>query len=325
MSSRRDFITLLGGAAAWPLAASAQEPMPVVGFLSTRAAGEDVDLIAAFHHGLKETGYVVHQNMAITYRFANNQYDRLPELAGDLVRSRVNVIVAAGSPAALVAKAATTRIPVVFAIGFDPVATGLVASLNRPGGNLTGLTALGTDLGPKRLELLREFVPRATTIAALLNPSTPAVETQFKDLQASADTLNVQIQLIEASTEFEFDSVFEKVARLKAGALVIGNDPFFNTSSERLGALTLRHAIPAIYQFRPFSAAGGLMSYGSNIRDNYRQVGVYAGRVLKGDKPADLPVQQATKVELIVNLKTAKTLGLTVPLPLLARADEVIE
>jgi putative ABC transport system substrate-binding protein len=323
---RRAFITLLGGAAAWPLAARAQQPaMPVIGFLSARSQGEDANVMATFHRGLKEAGYVEGQNLAIEYRWANGQNDRLPAMAADLVRRQVSVIVANG-PATQAAKAATTTIPIVFYIGADPITLGLVASLNRPGGNLTGVTNVNVELNSKRLELLHELVPTATTLAALINPNnaTPA-ETQSRDLQSAASTLRLQLQILRASTERDFDAVFATLAQLRAGGLAIGGDGFFVSRSEQLAALALRHGVPAIFQFRPFVAAGGLMSYGGSGEDQFRQVGVYTGRILKGEKPADLPVQQNSKVELIVNLKTAKALGLAVPLALLTRADEVIE
>jgi putative ABC transport system substrate-binding protein len=324
---RREFLGVLGSTAiVWPRAALTQQSaMPVIGVLSTRALGEDTHLLAAFRHGLKEAGYVEGQNAALEYRFAEGQYDRLPALAADLVRRQVTVIAALGSAAAPAAKAATTTIPIVFTVGVDPVDAGLVATMNRPGGNLTGVTGLGVELGPKRLELLHELVPRATTIAALLNPNTPAVETQARDLQSAARALGVQLHVLHASTESDFATIFVTLVQRRTGALVIGNDTFFISRSEQLAALALRHAMPAAYQFRAFAAAGGLLSYGSSLTDLYRLVGIYAGRILNGEKPADLPVQQATKVELIINLKTAKALGLTVSLPLLGRADEVIE
>jgi putative ABC transport system substrate-binding protein len=324
---RREFLGVLGSTAiVWPRAALTQQSaMPVIGVLSTRALGEDTHLLAAFRHGLKEAGYVEGQNAALEYRFAEGQYDRLPALAADLVRRQVTVIAALGSAAAPAAKAATTTIPIVFTVGVDPVDAGLVATMNRPGGNLTGVTGLGVELGPKRLELLHELVPRATTIAALLNPNTPAVETQARDLQSAARALGVQLHVLHASTESDFATIFVTLVQRRTGALVIGNDTFFISRSEQLVALALRHAMPAAYQFRAFAAAGGLLSYGSSLTDLYRLVGIYAGRILNGEKPADLPVQQATKVELIINLKTAKALGLTVSLPLLGRADEVIE
>jgi putative ABC transport system substrate-binding protein len=327
MMKRREFITLVGGAAAaWPLAARAQQSaMPVIGWLNSRASGDDPQLLAAFRRGLKEAGYVEGQNVAIEYRFAENQYDRLPALAADLVRRQVAVIAANGI-AAQTAKAATATIPIVFVAGFDPVEVGMVANLNQPGGNITGVSILDVELGPKRLELLHELIPTASIIAALVNPSDPArAETESRDLQAAARALGLQLHVLHASTERDLDTVFASVGQLRAGGLAIGGDPFFNTRSAQLGALTLRHAVPTIYQFQEFTAAGGLMSYGGSLSDSYRWVGVYAGRILKGEKPGDLPVQQTAKVELILNLKTAKTLGITVPLGLLARADEVIE
>ena len=323
---RRKFLAALGGAAAaWPLAARAQQPaMPVVGFLNTRAPGEDTHLLAAFRQGLSETGYVEGKTVAIEYRWAEGHNDRLPALAADLVRRRVTVI-AANSQATIAARAATTTIPIVFITGSDPVQVGFVASLNRPGGNLTGVASLDTELGRKRLQLLHELLPKAGTIAALVNPTFPGSDIQARDLQAAASMLGLKLHILHASTERDINTVFATLARLQASGLVIGNDPFFTSWSEQLAALALRDAVPAIYEFRAFVAAGGLMSYGPRIADLYRLVGVYTGRILKGEKPADLPVQQSTSVELIINLKTAKALGLTVPLPLLGRAEEVIE
>jgi putative ABC transport system substrate-binding protein len=323
---RREFITLLSGAAvAWPLAARAQQPpMPVVGFLNTRAPSEDTQLLAAFRQGLSETGYVEGKTVAIEYRWGEGHNDRLPALAADLVRRRVTVIVA-NSQATMAAKAATTTIPIVFITGADPVQVGFVASLNRPGGNLTGVASLDTELGRKRLQLLHELLPKAGTMAALVNPTFPGSDIQARDLQAAASTLGLRLHVLHASTERDINTALATVARQQASGLVIGNDPFFTSWSEQLAALALRHAVPAIYEFRAFVAAGGLMSYGPKIADLYRLLGVYTGRILKGEKPADLPVQQSTSVELIINLKTAKALGLTVPLPLLGRAEEVIE
>jgi putative ABC transport system substrate-binding protein len=324
---RRAFITLLGGAAAWPLAARAQQPaMPVIGFLHSGWPDEIADRLRAFHQGLGETGYVDGRNVALEYRWADNKYDRLPALAADLVRRQVTVIAAPGSvPSALAAKAATATIPIVFSVGIDPVEFGLVASLNRPGGNLTGITSLNVEVGPKRLELLHELVPSATMIALLVNPTNPNAETLSRDAQAAAHSLGLQLQVLHASSERDFDTVFASLVQLRIGGLVVGIDPFIGTRIEQIAALALRHTMPTIYQFREFAAAGGLMTYGTNTADTFRGAGVYTGRILKGEKPADLPVQQATKVELIINLKTAKLFGLTVPPGMLARADEVIE
>jgi putative ABC transport system substrate-binding protein len=324
---RRKFMAALGGAVlAWPLAARAQQSaMPVVGFLGTRASDDDPQLLTEFHQGLKEAGYVEGHNVAIEYRFAENQYDRLSELAGDLVRRQVAVIVANGR-AAQAAKEATATIPIVFVAGFDPVEVKLVASMNRPGGNVTGVSILDVGLGPKRLQLLHDLVPTATIIAALVNPSDPSrAETTSQELQAAADTLGLQLHVLHASADRDFDTVFSRLGELRAGGLVIGGEPFFNSRSEQLGALTLRHAVPAIYQLRAFAAAGGLVSYGASLTDAYRLIGGYTGQILKGAKTVDLPVQQATKVEMIINLKTAKALGITVPHSLSGRADEVIE
>jgi putative ABC transport system substrate-binding protein len=323
---RREFITLLGGAATWPLVARAQQPaMPVIGFLNTRVPAADPHLLAAFHRGLRETGYIEGQNVAIEYRWASNQYDRLQALATDLVLRQVNVIAAIGSPSAPAAKAVTTTIPIVFIIGFDPVEFGLVTSLNRPGGNLTGVTVLGVELGSKRLELLHELIPTANVVAALVNPTTPAAETQSTELQAAARALGLKLHVLHASTEGDLDAVFPTLLQLGARGLVVGNDTFFSTRSEQLAALAFQHWVPTIFQYRQFVEAGGLMSYGGDIADSYRLTGVFAGRILKGEKPADIPVQQATKVELIINLKTARALDIDVPPTLLARADEVIE
>ena len=324
---RREFITILGGAAAaWPLAARAQQPaIPVIGFLNGASYDLSAYLVRAFHQGLSETGYVEGRNVAIEYRSADGQYDRLPALAADLVRRKVSVIAATGTPTGLPAKAATTTIPIVFVTGSDPVEQGLVASLNRPGGNLTGATTLAVELGQKRLELLHEVVPTATLIGVLVNPTGPNLKAVLRDLQAAARTLGLPIHVLHASTERDFDTVFATLVRLRAGALVIGTDTFFNSQSRKLAALTVRHAVPAIYQYREFAAAGGLMSYAGSITDAYRLAGVYTGRILKGEKPSDLPVQQSTKVELFINLKTAKALGITIPQSILIRADEVIQ
>jgi putative ABC transport system substrate-binding protein len=324
--NRRDLLSLLGGAATWPVAARAQQPkMPVIGWLSSGSSRQGDVSLAAFRQGLSETGYVEGRNVAIEYHWADDQYDRLPLLAGDLVRRQVTVIATVGSAAALAAKAATTTIPIVFQGGVDPVAMGLVASLNRPSGNLTGVTTFGSELGPKRLELLHELVPTVTNMALLVNPTNPDAESQSRGAHAAANTLGLQLHVLHASTERDFDTVFATLLQLQPSALAIGADPFLISRREQIGALALRHAVPAIYQFREFAAAGGLMSYGGDLSDSFRLAGIYTGRILKGEKPGDLPVQQYTKVELIINLKTAKALGLTVPLALLTRADEVIE
>jgi putative ABC transport system substrate-binding protein len=323
---RREFIKVIAGStAAWSFGARAQQPtISVIGFLSSRSPGENPTILAAFLRGLKEAGYVEGQNVTVEYRWADGQYDRLPALAADLVGRRVAAIVVNG-PAVQTAKAATSTIPIVFVVGFDPLAFGLVASLNRPGGNLTGVSVLDVEIGAKRLELLHELVPTATIIALLVNPTTPAAETIARDARAAARALGLQLHVLHASSDRDFDTVFETVAQLRAGALVIGGDPFFTSRSQQLAKLTVDHAVPTIYEFREFTAAGGLLSYGTSIVDAYRLAGVYTGRILKSEKPSDLPVQQATKVELIINLKTAKALGLSVPQTLLARADEVIE
>lgn len=323
---RREFITLLGGAAAWPVTAYAQQSaMPVVGFLRNTAATDYNPIVTAFVRGLKEAGFVDGQNVAIEFRWADNQNDRLPALAADLVRRQVTVIVAAGIPAAVAAKAATTTIPIAFEVAADPVEVGLVASLNRPGGNLTGTTTLNVELAPKRLELLHEVVPTMRSVALLIDPASPFNERLSTDTQTAARTLGLELHVLHASTERDFDTVFASLVQMRAGALVINNDAFFLSRIEQLAALTVRHAVPTISAYREFTAAGGLMSYGGSLTDAYRLTGVYAGHLLKGEKPADLPVQQATKVELFINLSTAKALGLTVPQSLRATADEVIE
>jgi putative tryptophan/tyrosine transport system substrate-binding protein len=325
---RREFITLIGGAGiGWPLAVRAQQPaMPVVGFLNGASPDGYAPNVAAFLQGLKETGYIEGHNVTIEYRWAQGQYERLPGMATDLVRRQVAVIVA-NTPAAPAAKAATATIPVVFATSADPVAIGLVASLNRPGGNLTGVVTLGLQLGQKQLELLHGLVPEATTMALVINPTNPAVaETQSKELQTAARALGLQLHVLYASTEQDFGRVFATAVQLRAGGLVIGAaDPMFISRSEQLAALALRHALPAIFQYREFAAAGGLMSYGASIVDLYRQAGIYAGKILNGAKPSDLPVLQSPKFELVINLKTAKALGITVPMIMQMTADEVIE
>jgi putative ABC transport system substrate-binding protein len=323
---RREFITLLGSAAAgWPLAARAQQPKwPVIGFLSSGSPDLFAHLLSAFQRGLAETGYVEGRNVTIEYRWAQGVNDRLPALAADLVGHQVNVIVA-NAPASPAAKAATGSIPIVFLSGFDPVEIGLVTSLSRPGGNVTGITGLGVELGPKRLELLHEVVPAQAALALLINPGGHSAEIQSRQIAAAAYARGLNLHVLHASAAHEFDAAFKKLLELRLSGLVISADAYFNSRATEIAALALRHAVPAIYQYREFAASGGLMSYGGSLTDTYRQVGVYSGRVLKGEKPADLPVQQATKVELIVNLKTAKTLGLEMPPTLLARADEVIE
>jgi putative tryptophan/tyrosine transport system substrate-binding protein len=321
---RREFITLLGGSAAWPLAARAQQgAMPVIGFLD--AGLPDQRYAAAFRKGLNETGYVEGQNVTVEYHWLEGQYDRLPALAADLVRRRMAVIAAGGNVAVLAAKAATTTIPIVFRTGNDPVQTGLVASLNRPGSNLTGVSMLNSELAPKRLELLHELVPTATPIALLINSTNPPNPSNAESFQAAARALGLQLAVVQARSERDFDAVFATLVQLQAGALMISSDGLFIGQSDQLGALTLQHAMPTVFQYREFAAAGGLMSYGGSLTDSGRLAGIYTGRILKGEKPADLPVIQSTKVELIINLKTAKMLGITVPLALLTRADEVIE
>jgi ABC-type uncharacterized transport system substrate-binding protein len=322
---RRDFIALLGGAAAWPLAARAQQqPLPVIGLLGSATASEWTPFVGAFREGLREAGYVEDRNVAIETRWANGQYDRLPAMAAELVQRQVTVIVAFSTPAALAAKVATATIPIVFTTNRDPVQIGLVASLNRPGGNMTGSTDLDVEVGPKLLELLREAVPTAKIMALLVNP-TNYTETQSRSLQAAASTLGLQLHVLNASTERDFDTVFATLHQVKADGLIVVSDVFLNTQSRQLATLTIRHAVPAISQDRAFAATGGLMSYSGRVTDSYHQAGIYIGRILKGEKPADLPVVQGTKLELIINLKTAKALAITVPIPLLGRADEVIE
>ena len=325
---RREFITLIGGAAAaWPLAARAQQAaVPVVGLLTSRAPDDTPQLLAAFRQGLKDNGFVEGQNVAIEYRFAGNQNERLPALAADLVHRQVAVIAATTTPAALAAKAATATIPIVFELGADPVQLGLVPNLNRPGANVTGVTQLNTEVAPKRLELLHELIPTTSLMALLLDPTDPTnADTQSTSVLSAAQRLGLKVHVLNASSERDFDRVFASVMQLRAGGLVIGAHGFFTARSEQLGALAARHAVPAAYENREFVAAGGLVSYGGGISDAYRLAGVYAARILKGEKPAELPVQQSTKVEMFLNLKAAKALGITVPLPLLGRADEVIE
>src|SRR6516225_4457426 len=324
---RREFIAGLGGAAAWPVAARAQPALPVIGFLGSESLDLYAGRLRAFHQGLRETGFVDGRNVAFEYRWAEGEYGRFPTLLADLVSRKVAVIaVPGGTPSALAAKAATATIPIVFATGGDPVAAGLVSSLSRPGGNITGATSLAVELGQKKLEVLTELVPAATVIALLVNPANPSkADTLSRDLQAAARIRGVGLHVLHASTESDLDTVFATLPRLRAGALVIGSDPLFNSRPQQLAALAARHAVPTMYPFREYVIAGGLVSYGDSFTDTYRLVGTYAGRILKGEKPADLPVQQSSKVELVINLKTAKALGLTVPLTLRVRADELIE
>ena len=324
---RRQFLTLLGGAAAWPFAARAQQrPMPVIGYLGPESPAVFASRVRAFRQGLGETGYAEGRNVAIEFRWAESQHNRLSALAADLVGRQVAVIVApGGAPGALAAKSATTTIPIVFEMGADPIAIGLVGNLNRPGGNLTGVSSLNVQVTPKRLEILHEVVPAAAEIAVLVNPTSPTTDSQLRNLQAAARALGLQLHVLHASTERDLDAVFVTLLQLQAGGLVVASDGFFATHSEQLATLTVRHAVPAIHQSRDFAIAGGLMSYAGSFSESHRQAGVYTGRILKGSKPAELAVQQVTKVELFINLKTAKTLGITFPLSLLGRADEVIE
>jgi len=325
---RRDFIGLLGGAAAaWPIASGAQQSaVPAIGYLSGRSPDYSSQGISAFLKGLNEAGYVDGRNVSIEFRWAEGRADRLSALVADLVHRRVSVIAAASTLAALAAKAATTTIPIVFEMAGDPVRLGLVPSLNRPDGNITGVATLNIEVAPKRLQLLHEVVPSAKVVALLVNPANATVtEIQSREVQSAARTLGLELHVLNARTETDFDAVFANIIQMHAGGLVIGADPLFNSRCKQLGELTVRHAVPAIYGRHDFTAAGGLLSYGPDQADAYRRTGIYVGRVLKGEKPADLPVQQATKVELYINLKTAKRLGLNVPNTLIGRADEVIE
>jgi putative ABC transport system substrate-binding protein len=325
---RRKFIGVVGAAVAWPLAARGQQPdkLPVVGYLGPESAVVFASRVRAFRQGLGETGFVEGRNVAIEFRWAEGQHNRLPVLAADLVARQVDVIVApGGAPGALAAKSATTTIPIVFEMGADPVAIGLVGNLHRPGGNLTGVSSLNVQVTPKRLEILHEVVPAASEIAVLVNPTSPTAAPQLRNLQATARALGLQLHVLHASAERDFETAFATLLQLRAGGLVVSSDGFFATHSEQLAALTIRHAVPAIHQSRDFTIAGGLLSYAGSFVESHRQTGVYTGRILKGERPADLPVQQVTKVELFINLRTAKALGITFPLTVLGRADEVIE
>jgi putative ABC transport system substrate-binding protein len=325
---RREFITLIGGAAGtWPLAAYAQSPMPTIGLLGSESLSVWASRMPAFHEGLSETGYVDGKNLAIEYRWAEGHNDRLPALAADLVHRQVNVIAAPGStPAALAAKSATSTIPIIFWVGGDPIELGLVTSMNRPESNLTGLTTLNHGLVAKRMELLHEAVPWMKSVAVLVNPTSPTLtKTTIEDAQAAARSLALGLHIVNASTETDLDEAFAKLIQLQVGGLVVGTDAFFSGRLEQLAALSVRYAVPSVYQFREFAAVGGLIGYGGSLAEAFRGTGVYSGRILKGDKPGDLPVQQVTKLELYINLKTAKALGLDFPIPLVGRANEVIE
>jgi putative tryptophan/tyrosine transport system substrate-binding protein len=325
--NRREFITLLGAAAAWPLAVRAQQPaMPVIGFLSARSSGEAASVVHAFRQGLGEAGYVEGRNVIIEYCWAEGRYERLPALAAELVRRQVAVIAATGGdPSPLAAKAATATIPIVFTMGCDPVEAGLVTTLSRPGGNVTGTTLMGVELGPKRLELVRQLIPNANTIAMLVNPNFPQASAEVRDVQAGARSLGLQTDVLNASTAGDIDEAFAKIAKRKSNALIVGTDPFFLAQRDQLARLAAHHAVPTMYHLREFVEAGGLISYGPSIVAGYRKAGVYTGQILNGAKPADLPVWQPTSFLLSINVKTAKALGLQIPAQILALADEVLE
>ncbi|MFZ2076777.1 MAG: ABC transporter substrate-binding protein [Xanthobacteraceae bacterium] len=326
---RREFISLLGGIiAVWSVGGRAQQPAKTtIGFLGSESADLWTGRLQELHRGLGELGFVEGQNLSIEYRWAQGRNERLPSMASDLVRQQVKVIIAPGStPAALAAQAATKTIPIVFEIASDPVELGLVSGLNKPGGNVTGVTTLNLEIGPKRLELLHNLIPSASVIGLLINPTNPRLaEQNIKSLQSAGRTFGLEMHVLQASTEDEFDAVFEELKKIKAGGLLIAADPFFSSHVKQLAALSIRHAVPTVYQFREFAIAGGLLSYGTSFTQSFRTVGNYTGRILKGERPADLPVQQATAVELIINQRTAEALGVTVPQALISRADEVIE
>jgi putative ABC transport system substrate-binding protein len=321
---RREFLPLIGGAAAWPLAAYAQQ-MPVVAILSALPREFSTNLINAWRKGLAETSFVEGRNVAVEFRFAGGQYERLPELAADLVKRSVELIVAMGPPAALAAKLATTNIPIVFIVGLDPIGAGLVASFNRPGGNATGMSLITGPLGQKRLEILRDLVPKAKLVPFILNPVSPDAIPELRDVQGAAQALGLELRVFQASTASEIDTVFAKLPDQHPDALLVGSDPFFTSQAEHFATLAARIGIPTIYPFREFTAAGGLVSYGTNLANAYRQAGIYTGRILKGDKPSELPVMQPTTFELVINLRTARALGIEIPATLHARSDEVIE
>jgi len=325
--ARRKFLATLGGATTWPLAAHAQQPdKPVVGILGSVSPAPYAGFVEAIKQGLREAGYVEGRNVAFEYRWAEGQYNRLPQQAAELVdRGVAAIILVGGGPTTAAAKAATATIPIVFFSGDDPVKSGAVASLNRPGGNVTGISLLTVAMEAKRLQLLHELVPNVALVATIINQNNPQADIQVQELQGAARTLGVQVEVFKASSPSEIDTAFANLVQQRAGAVVMAGDAFFNTRKEQFVVLTARHALPTIFTFREFPAAGGLMSYGTRIADGYRQVGIYAGRILKGEKPGEMPVQQAVKIELVINLQTAKTLGLSIPLPLLGRADEVIE
>jgi len=323
---RREFITLLGGAAAWPLAARAQQqPVPVVGFVNSSSAQAQGVVVAAYRRGLEESGFVEGKNVVIESRWADGQYNRLPELIADLIKHNVTLIMAGGPPAAIAAKKATSTIPIVFTTGDDPVQVGLVSSINRPGGNVTGVYVFFSDLESKKLGLLRELVPHAHLIAALVNPSFPTANSQRRELRTAADKLGLQLQIIDASSEEDLDAAFVAMKQFQVSAMLVGSDPFFNSRRDLIVSLAARYAIPAVYEQRAFAAAGGLMSYGTNLAEGYRQAGVYTGQILNGKKPTDMPVVLSGKFEFVINLKVAKTLGLIVSANFLSTADEVIE